>query len=197
VIFEHSGHNLFMDEPDRFFSELRSFTGSLAAVSEEELNTFRSSTEKWFSGLKALPAYALGAFGWGRSSSEALVKEYSRDWLDRMLPKMLLEHFAKVGFALYDMEQYGDALYVFENAENLGREQDQPAVIGVAKIWQGHMLDLLGERERARALYEEVAGMNLDRELSYSQYGMKYKISSWAKERLASPFQRVENQNPD
>jgi hypothetical protein len=55
------------------------------------------------------------------------------------------------------------------------------------------MLDLLGRRTEAVALYQEVADMELEDRWSHSQYGMDYLVSAYAAERLETPFQRMEN----
>jgi hypothetical protein len=106
---------------------------------------------------------------------------------------MVYSDYLKVGFALYDMKMYGEALFVFEKLEDWGHGQNNQDAIGLSKIWQGHMLDLLGDREKAKEYYAEVAAMKIDAEMSHGQYGMKYRLSVYAEERLRSPFQRVEN----
>lgn len=193
VIFENSAHQLYEDEPDRFFEELKKFMTGLEDVSEEALGVFMADTKKWFSSLVSSPEYVLGAYGWSRSSNEKLAREYSRDWLAALLPNMISSDYLKVGFALYDMKIYSEALFIFENLEAWGRDQNKPEIVGLSKIWQGHMWDLLGERDKAKMRYAEVSAMKLDAEMSHGQYGMKYRLSDYAEERLRSPFQRVEN----
>ena len=63
----------------------------------------------------------------------------------------------------------------------------------MALIWQGHMLDLLGKREQAISKYEQVANMNITEQWSHSQFGLRYKVSPYAQERIQKPFQRLEN----
>jgi len=65
----------------------------------------------------------------------------------------------------------------------------------LALIWQGHILDLSGKRDEAIARYKKVADMNLNDQWQHSQYGLRYKLSPYAKERMASPFQRFENRD--
>jgi hypothetical protein len=43
------------------------------------------------------------------------------------------------------------------------------------------------------ALYREVARMDLQDSWSHSQYGMQYRLSPYAAERLDTPFHRLEN----
>jgi hypothetical protein len=59
------------------------------------------------------------------------------------------------------------------------------------------MLDLLGKRKEALACYTQVADMNIDESWQHSQYGLTYKISPYARERMKTPFKRIENKNKD
>ena len=47
VMFENSGHSPFADEPDRFFSELKSFMASLPSVTKEKAVAWKASLAKW------------------------------------------------------------------------------------------------------------------------------------------------------
>jgi tetratricopeptide (TPR) repeat protein len=100
-----------------------------------------------------------------------------------------------MGFAHYDMERYAEALYIFEQFEKkFGSNATQR---GLSLIWQGHMLDVLGRREEAIARYRIVAELNLSSRRQHSQYGLSYELSPYAKERMQTPFKRVENQSTD
>ena len=101
----------------------------------------------------------------------------------------------KIGFALYDAARYKEALALFEKMEaGAGNSQNTQATV---LIWQGQMLDLLGPRKEAVARYQKVADMGLNAEKVHAQYGLSYKFSPYAQERLATPFTRVENKNDD
>jgi len=63
----------------------------------------------------------------------------------------------------------------------------------MALIWQGHMLDLLGRRDEAIAVYKRVVDMNISIRCRHSQYGMIYSPSTYAAKRIKEPFQRIEN----
>ena len=193
VMFADSAHQLFEDEPDKFFGELKAFINNLRPASRPQMESFKLKTKEWLSNLISSPDYALGAYGWSRSSSEKLMKEYSRDWLAVLLPNMQFTDFLKVGFSLYDMKSYRESLWVFEKMAAWGRDQNNLDAVGGAKIWQGHMLDLMGEREKAKSKYAEAADMKLEAQWSHGQYRMKYRLSAYAEERLRSPFHRVEN----
>jgi hypothetical protein len=86
-------------------------------------------------------------------------------------------------------------LFIFELFEKkYGSDAGQR---GLALLWQGHMLDLLGEREEAVSRYAIVAGMNLTNRWQHGQYGLSYELSPYAKERTETPFKRIENQVAD
>jgi len=61
--------------------------------------------------------------------------------------------------------------------------------------WQCHILDLSGKRDEAIARYKKVVYMNLNDLWKHDQYGLRYKLSPYAKERMVTPFKRVENKD--
>jgi tetratricopeptide (TPR) repeat protein len=98
--------------------------------------------------------------------------------------------FLKTGFAFYDQKRYADALTAFQRIETSEEAiQDDRAV---ALIWQGHMLDLLGRREEAIAQYRKVADMQLESGVRHEQYGLSYEYTPYARERMNTPFARME-----
>jgi hypothetical protein len=100
-----------------------------------------------------------------------------------------------LGLAFYDAGRYEEALAMFQRQEKCNNaDQDDRAM---AVIWQGHMLDLLGEREEAIARYRRVADMGLDSGIRHDQYGLAYEYTPYAKERMITPFVRVENRQQD
>jgi tetratricopeptide (TPR) repeat protein len=101
----------------------------------------------------------------------------------------------RTGFALYDVERYADALAVFERLEAKFGANPQMKALGL--IWQGHMLDLMGERPEALVRYRKAAEMNLSDTWSHGQYGLKYELSPYARGRLKTPFKRLENGSLD
>jgi hypothetical protein len=95
-----------------------------------------------------------------------------------------------LGLALYDAKRYEEALATFERMEEQDNadQEDQAAAV----IWQGHMLDLLGRREEAIARYGKVVGMGLSSALRQDPYGLHSEFTSYARERMTTPFTRVE-----
>lgn len=109
-----------------------------------------------------------------------LAAKYSPEWLASFSQS---RHYLRTGFALYDIERYADALAVFERLE--AKFGGNPQMKAMGLIWQGQMLDLMGKRPEALARYRKAAEMNLSDTWMHSQYGLKYELSPYARERLA------------
>ena len=126
----------------------------------------------------------LSFFHWGQASSEHIARLYSEDWLPRLSDRDAL---FRLGCALYDAKMYPKALAVFRRMEAMGSRQD-------ASAWQGHLLDLLGQRSQAIAAYRQALGTPF--EVVQSQYGIVLN-QAYLEQRLKTPFTRVENQMQD
>lgn len=138
-----------------------------------------------------VPADWVSRLGWGRKSNQEIVAKYDQTWQARISDWGL---WLKIGFALYDGKRYDDALAVFQNLEKTAADDQHKLML--ALIWEGHMLDLLGKRPEAIAMYEKVAGMGMNQdEQRHDQFGLSYVPSPYAKERMTTPFVRVENQD--
>jgi proline iminopeptidase len=216
VIFENAGHGIYDEEPDRFFEVLEEFVTELEQVEPEELGAFEDELATWRADLEEMressPSYALETSGWGWNSSRDLAERYLREWLDEFDET---RSFMRLGFALYDVEDYEEGLYVFERMQKLAtrlrleesRDEEDPGAgvesspaysphEAMALIWQGHMLDLLGRREEAIERYRGAAEMSLDISWQHGQYGMRYSLSPYAAQRMQTPFERVTNSDP-
>jgi tetratricopeptide (TPR) repeat protein len=133
----------------------------------------------------------ISRLGWGRKSNQQIISKYDPTWQARISDWGL---WLKIGFALYDGKRYDDALAVFQNLEKTAADDQHKLML--ALVWEGHMLDLLGKRPEAIAKYEKVAGMGMnDGEQRHDQFGLTYFPSPYAKERMTTPFVRVENQD--
>jgi hypothetical protein len=56
-----------------------------------------------------------------------------------------------------------------------------------ARVWQGHMNDLLGNRAAALESYREAIKLDPGTAMTHSQWGMTID-RAWVEDRLASPF---------
>ena len=83
-----------------------------------------------------------------------------------------------------------EALEVFKKAEEATPESSGWLVLTL--IWQGHMLDLLGRRREAVSVYQRVVDMNDNSEWQQSQFGLRFRPSTYARERIKEPFKRIE-----
>ncbi|MFO7734016.1 MAG: alpha/beta fold hydrolase [Candidatus Aminicenantes bacterium] len=192
VVFENAGHGVYDEQPDEFFGALEEFLRGLRPVDNTALTGYRTFLTTWVAEMKARPAIVVDATGWGLSASRELAAKYSPEWLEA-LPHW--RQFLRTGFALYDVERYAEALAVFEHLE--ARAGGDPKIKVLGLVWQGHMLDLLGKRPEAVERYRQAAAMDISDSWTHSQYGLKYELSPYARERLATPFQRIENNSLD
>ena len=192
VVFENAGHGVYDEQPDEFFRVLREFVRGLDPVDKNSLSRYREFLGDWVAEVKARPAGVIDSTGWGLLASRELAAKYSPEWLEA-LPHW--RQCLRAGFALYDVERYAEAVAVFERLE--ARAGGDPKIKALGLVWQGHMLDLLGKRPEALARYRQAAGMNVADTWMHSQYGLNYSLSPYARERLATPFKRVENRDLD
>lgn len=188
VILDHSGHSPFADEPKKFFAVLKDFVKTLSPVSDTDVAAWRIRVNELTKEKQKSPAYLLKTSGWGRASSKKIADMYSPDWLSQVSNST---DFLRLGFALYDMKRFEDALAVFQKMA----EKTEDVELAMARIWQAHMLDLLGRRSEAVTLYREVVDMKCDSGIQHSQYGLTYAPSQYAAEKLDTPFVYLENQD--
>lgn len=194
VMFDKAGHGIYDEEPKKFFSVLKDFIKNLPEVSEDEVSAYKATLGTWEKETPSSPDRILESFGWGWNSSQMLAQRYSREWLKTF---ETLTSFLRTGFALYDVKNYEEALFVFESMEWMAGEKKEQTYKAVALIWQGHMLDLLGRRDEAVKRYGLAADMDLNDTWMHGQYEMKYEISPYARKRMKEPFQRIDNRTTD
>jgi proline iminopeptidase len=194
VLFEHASHPIYEEEPDMFFSVIEKFIRGLPNVSPSAAQAYKNYLAQREKELKSSFDHILDIYGWGRSSNEKLAKSYSREWLTRFKSS---NSFLQVGFALYDVGNYGEALIVFERMRDFARKQPNRGDEAMALIWQGHMLDLMGKRADAAERYKKAADMNITGSYQHDQFGLRYSLSPYAAERIKEPFHRIENRLKD
>jgi len=189
VMFGESGHSPFEDEPARFFGVLKDFMTNLRDTPALQLQYWKESLAT----CRENPAVLVNNLGWGQKSNQQIAAKYDKAWLDQISDEGT---WLKIGFALYDAKRYDDALAAFEKMQE--KAGDDPGGRMMAILWQGHMLDLLGKRDAAIAKYRVVADMDMDNfEQRHDQFGLAYKPSSYARERMSTPFVRLENRDSD
>lgn len=95
--------------------------------------------------------------------------------------------WAKLGLALFDGRHYPEALEAFRRAADAA---PQDSLWGFAAlVWQGHLLDLAGQREEALKCYRAALLKAGGMQVQHSQYGMVID-RKWVAERLEKPFER-------
>lgn len=194
VMFANAGHGIYDEEPEKFFAVLKDFIKDLPDVMEDEVSAYKATLGTWEKEQQSSPDRILGSFGWGWNSSQKLSKKYSREWLEMF---ETLRSYMRTGFALYDVENYEEALFVFERMQWVAVEKKEKTYEAVALIWQGHMLDLLGRRDEAVERYGQAGEMNLYDTWMHGQYELKYSLSPYARERMKEPFKRIDNSTTD
>ncbi len=183
VLFEASAHAPFMDEPEKFFATLGDFLGRLPAP-PAGLAQWKQQVAVRQADRRQSPEYLILDSGWGQRSSEKIARQYSAEWLTRLADSRAL---LRLGFALYDCQRYSDALAVFRELEAKGN-------VGVAQVWQGHMLDLLDQRPAAIASYQKARSASLASR--HDQYGLVLN-QEYIEQRIKTPFSPIRNRQAD
>ena len=90
----------------------------------------------------------------------------------------------KLGLLLYDSVHYREGMDAFGKAAAIGKTG---VTAFAARVWQGHMNDLLGDRAAALACYGEAKKIDPGVPMKHSQWGMTID-GAWVEERIRSPF---------
>jgi len=77
VVFEHSSHDPYSAEPQRFFAALKDFILSLPEVSGADLAVWKENLVAWKKEREKQPVGMLESYGWDYESNRRLVSEYS------------------------------------------------------------------------------------------------------------------------
>lgn len=93
----------------------------------------------------------------------------------------------KIGLTLYDGRYYKEALEAFETMES--QAQGDSSLAFAAIVWQGHLFDLQGRREKAVERYKKALGLPSQPERRHDQYHIRLN-RQWVEERLEEPFRR-------
>jgi tetratricopeptide (TPR) repeat protein len=92
----------------------------------------------------------------------------------------------KLGLLLYDSGYDRESLEAFGRTAAL---EKTGVTAFAARVWQGHMSDLLGKRAAALDFYREALKLDPGTAMRHSQWGMTID-RAWVEERLAVPFAR-------
>jgi tetratricopeptide (TPR) repeat protein len=90
----------------------------------------------------------------------------------------------KLGLLLFDSGSYREGLASFVRTAEL---EKTGVTAFAARVWQGHMNDLVGNRKAALACYKEALRLDPGIPMRHDQWGMTID-RSWVEERLAVPF---------
>ncbi len=90
----------------------------------------------------------------------------------------------KLGLLLFDGGARKEALDAFTRTAALEAEG---ATGFAARVWQGHMHDLLGHRDAALACYRDALKAEAGDAMRHSQWGLTID-RAWVEERIATPF---------
>ncbi|MFC1677016.1 M1 family aminopeptidase [Planctomycetota bacterium] len=93
----------------------------------------------------------------------------------------------KLGLTLYDGKYYPQAIKAFRNTQQLSEKNSNDYLVSL--VWQGHISDLLGQRNQALNYYEQVLKQDNNFGMQHSQYQMRIN-RDWVKERINKPFER-------
>jgi proline iminopeptidase len=190
VVLERSGHSPFHAQPREFSSILRDFVEHLPAVSPAKLASWKQHLAERDRAAESSPAKFVLSLEFGWQSSKQIAAGYRPDWLENMCQPWAL---LRTGLALYDLERYEEALPAFRKLAEVAHAESTPPFEGLGLVWQGHMLDLLGRRDEALDVYRQAVDLNVTAATTQGQYGVYIVPSTWARARLARPFQRIEN----
>ncbi len=193
VTIADAGHAIFNENPERFFSELENFVRNLAPISAPALAMYQRDLAAWRRAWQESPRFVIRDAGPGKRGSEQIMARYTNEWVEQI---SWSDELRRVGFALYDKRRFEDALVAFSKLEQLAMDEVSETAAAMALIWQGHILDMLNRRIEAVARYQQVAAMNLGDTTKHDQYGMAYVFSTYAEERIQTPFTYIENLLP-
>ncbi|UCF37997.1 MAG: hypothetical protein JSU96_03805, partial [Acidobacteriota bacterium] len=96
----------------------------------------------------------------------------------------------KLSLLLFDGRFYSEALENFSRmAATITKPQEQVVEFYLVSVWQGILLDLLGERERALTHYRNALSTGLDPSIQHSQYDLILD-RGFVEDRIERPFKR-------
>jgi tetratricopeptide (TPR) repeat protein len=95
--------------------------------------------------------------------------------------------WAKLGLNLYGGKYDDEALTAFQHATRCSAAKSTWKMVGW--VWQGHIHDLKGEREKAVSCYKEALKHETGQQMQHGQFNMTID-RKWVEKRLKEPFKR-------
>jgi hypothetical protein len=92
----------------------------------------------------------------------------------------------RLGLMLYDAKHYPEALECFQKS---GERTDDKDYKFLALVWQGQLLDLMGNRAAALEAYKAAQATGSEYVFRHDQYKLQID-QKWVQERLKTPFKR-------
>jgi len=187
-IFEKSGHRIFGDEQEKFFTLVRTFLKKAAATKETAIPGKKIT---WPQPISDIERQLIRA--------DALPKEEKDKQLLNLYKQALEENskqrmvwIALANYFIKAQDHAEELLHTLQKLENSIQQTDSEhwKRFGyVIKAWQGHMLDLLGRRNEAIQHYKKALKINNGQRDNYFGATNIYIDQKWLENRLNTPFQ--------
>lgn len=177
--FEKSGHCIFADEPEKFFALLKNF---IEKASKSQIMYKPGNRLTWPTPPHPLLRQIAASGGSYLDYYDQALKENIQD----------ANFWGNVAYELIKAKtEYAKCLAALQRVENIIRKTlpDLWAKVNGYSLlaWQGHMLDLLGNRQQAIQKYQEALQMIGDKR--DDSFGGGIVIDKqWLQERLKTPF---------
>jgi len=126
---------------------------------------------------------SIGNLPWTGSGSQALEVFEQVKSLETKAP----DAWFQLAMKLFDGKYYEPALTMFRRAYE--QESKDSPFRYVNLVWEGHLMDLAGKREKALACYREALDNWTGMVMRHDQYGMVLD-KKWIEERIETPFKR-------
>lgn len=123
----------------------------------------------------------VNALPWTRPGAEALTV-YQEMVQDKIETASI---WRKLGIKLIDSSYYQEALDCFVRCEKASSSGSIDKFVSM--VWQGHLYDLLNQRDKAVEKYSETQKMNFQGTMRHDQWGITLS-NDWVKKRLEAPF---------
>jgi len=179
ALFERSNHHPFAEEPEKFFARLRDFVEKVKDASPtQELPS--GDRMEW-------PPYELQRRieklpGMG---AEAEAGEILKEAVSVNLHPL---YWDRICSNLFFGRRYEQCLQAWKSYADNGSDMIKPMTSFISQVWQGHIHDLLGEREEALACYREAQRLDIGDSYGNPRYGSFRINGAWISERLGKPF---------